>query len=114
MVFEPWGQTLEKATNSVTTICMLHRHEYCGVAKLKDGDTVNIEFAKKIAFRKAYRQFISYYLTNYSKMYDRLGTWLDCVSCNEKSDWTQAGVIEQLVETYNELDEEIRAMIQYE
>lgn len=114
MKFEPWGQSLEKTTNSATTICLLHGHTYCGIAKLKDGDVTNLDFAKKIAYLKAYRQLISYYLTNYSKMYDRLSTWLDCISCNEKSDWSQAGIIEQLVNIYNEYDEQIKAMIQYE
>ncbi len=97
-------------TQDVKLVVPVDRYSYVGVARLKKGDTENVELAKQVAYKKAYRSFISYYITNYAKMYDRLGTWLDCVTCNEASDYSAAGQIEQLITRYGELDAEIRGM----
>lgn len=97
-------------TQDVKLVVPVDKYVYSGTARLKKGDTEDIELAKKVAYKKAYRSFISYYITNYAKMYDRLGTWLDCVTCNEASDYSAAGQIEQLITRYGELDAEIRDM----
>lgn len=97
-------------TQNPKLVVPVDRYEYTGVARLKNGDTSDVELAKQIAYKKAYRSFLSYYITNYNKMYDRLATWLDCVTCNAKSEYSAAGQIEQLITRYGELDAEIRAM----
>ena len=97
-------------TQNPKLVVPVDRYLYYGTARLKKGDTNNIEFAKRIAYKKAYRSFLSYYITNYNKMYDRLATWLDCVTCNAKSEYSAAGQIEQLITRYGELDAEIREM----
>lgn len=99
-------------TQDVKLVVPVDRYSYLGVARLKDGDKSDIEFAKQIAYKKAYRKYLSYYITNYNKMYDRLATWLDCVTCNERSDYSAEGQIFQLIARYQELSEEICAMIE--
>lgn len=98
-------------TQDVKLVVPVDRYSYIGVARLKKGDTENVELAKQVAYKKAYRSFISYYITNYDKMYERLTSWLDCVTCNAASDYSAAGQIEQLCVRLEELDNEIRTLV---
>ena len=102
--------TIDRDTNNVLAIVNLDEYKYVGVANYKPSDVNDIEKAKRIAYRKAMRNYISYYLTNYDKTWTRLYTWLESVACNAKSDWTAAGQLEQLVERYNTLDKEIKQL----
>ena len=110
MYFAPLTSDLSLITQSPTLVACVDRYQYTGTARLKGGDANDIEFAKQVAYKKAYRSFITYYLTNYNKMYDRLTTWLDCVACNAKSEYSAAGQLEQLISRYEQLDAEIREM----
>ena len=45
-------------------------YEYHGAAVLKSGDTEDYEEAKRIAYKKAYRQLTSFYYNCYVNLYD--------------------------------------------
>jgi hypothetical protein len=110
MDFSSVDKDLSLTTQNAKLVVPVDKYQYKGVARLKDGDVKDTEFAEMVAYRKAYRSFISYYITNYVKMYERLSAWLDCVTCNAKSDYSASGQIEQLISRYGELDDEIRAL----
>lgn len=90
--------SLEKATADPYIATNLEDYTYTGFVRLKDGDESDIEAAKSVAYKKAYRQFIGYYITNYSKLYTRLTAYAEDV-------WEDQ--IAQLIERYEDVDREI-------
>lgn len=110
MDFAPLASDLSLITQSPTLVAHVDQYWYTGTARLKRGDASDIEFAKQVAYKKAFRSFITYYFTNYNKIYERLATWLDCITCNARSEYSAAGQLEQLITRFGELDAEIREM----
>lgn len=110
MDFAPSTDNLSLITQNPTLVAHVDQYRYTGTARLRRGDISNVEFAKQVAYKKAYRSFITYYFTNYNKMYERLATWLDCVTCNAESEYSAAGQLEQLISRHGQLDAEIREM----
>lgn len=94
---------IEIATGNPNMIPRLEHYTYVGFVRLKDGDEVDIEKAKSIAYKKAYRQFIGFYKTNYMKLYERMLAYAEDV-------WQEQ--IAQLIERYEEVDEEITDLVE--
>ena len=95
---------LDRETNNSNIGCMLDKYEFTGIARLKGGDKSDIKLAKKIAYKKAYRQFVGYYISNFNKLYDRMGEWLCSVCYNP---YNGNGVIDQLCKLYDRVDNDI-------
>ena len=94
---EPWCRP-EKISGSNSYIYDPTDYEYHGTAVLRVGDANDIEFAKAIAYRKAYRQFVGFYLACYTNLYDRVMAYAGDVWYNQ---------IAQLSDRYLLCDNEI-------
>lgn len=77
-------------------------YEYHGTAVLKVGDINDIEFAKAIAYRKAYRQFVGFYYACYLNLYERVMAYANDVWYNQ---------IAQLSDRYYDVDKDIKDKI---
>lgn len=101
-----WADSLwrrpEKVSGSNSYIYNPTDYEYHGTAVLQVGDLNDIELAKTIAYKKAYRQFVSFYFACYSNLYERVMAYANDVWYNQ---------IAQLSDRHLLVDGEIRGIV---
>jgi len=87
-----------KRTSATSYIYLPECQAYKGVATLKDGDISDVELAKTIAYKKAYRQMTGFYAWCYKNLYERVLMYAHDVFFGQYS---------QLIERVNEADNEV-------
>lgn len=78
-------------------------YEYHGMATLKAGDIEDFELAKRIAYKKAYRQLCNFYYNCYYNLYDFINAYSADV-------WY--GQLKQLAARCNETENDVMNMIE--
>lgn len=66
-----------KSSQSKNYIYNPNNYEFHGIARLKDGDECDLKFAKTVAYKKAFRQALKFYMKSYSDMYEYLMNYVD-------------------------------------
>lgn len=89
---------------------------YVGIARYKKGDAHNIEYAKKVAYKKAYRQMLSFYGRNYLNLYNRVQCYMKQVCRGQitKIENKKANLNLSLLDLiYNDDDEKMARLSNY-
>lgn len=66
----------EKISQSKNYIYNPCNYEFHGAAVLKDGDESDINFARKVAYKKAYRQALRFVFNKYMDMYNYVSSYV--------------------------------------